>query len=461
MRPLSIEGYNLLHEGSLTFAKMEANGMRIDTKYLAKTKRKLANKIRRINDRMKDSEEWEIWRKIYGTKANMGSREQLGRVLFEEMGIPCHSYTKTGRAKVTQLVLEDINVKFVRDFIRIETLKKTANTFLRGIEREVHNGFIHSVFNLHLTKTYRSSSNAPNSQNWPKRDPKIQKLIRRCFIPRKPGNHIIEPDFSGIEVKISNCYHKDPTMTTYNSDPRTDMHRDMASELYMVARDQVSKDVRYCAKNKFVFPEFYGDWYKSCAGSLWVAIDRMNLKTTEGVGIKEVLRDHGITKCGGCNPELDPKKGTFEYHVKEVEKNFWYHRFRVYSQWKKDWYENYLDKGYCDTLSGFRIQGVMDRKKIINYPIQGTAFHCLLWCLNRLMKKVEKYGMLTILMGQIHDSIIADVPAREVKDFVEMCQEIMTEELPKHWKWICVPIDIDIDISPKGKAWYYKMEDIP
>jgi DNA polymerase-1 len=335
-------------------------------------------------------------------------------------------------------------------------LEKALATSLKGIKREVDpNGRLHPAFNLHLVTTYRSSSDSPNFQNIPIRDPELGKLVRRCFIPSR-GNRLVEIDYGGIEVKVAACYHKDPMMIRYLNNPEMDMHRDMAAQCYKLPKEEVDKLVRYCGKNMFVFPEFYGSYYVDCARHLWQAIQQMSLKTVSGVPLDKWLRRKGIDRLGHCNPELEPEHGTFELHIKEVEKNFWNNRFPVYRDWKKKWWGSYCDKGYYKTLTGFICSGVMNRKEVINYPVQGSAFHCLLWSLIRLQEFIEREGLETMLVGQIHDSIIADVPPSEFDYFIENAKRIMTKKITKHWKWINVPLEVEADACEVGETWFDK-----
>ena len=98
----------------------------------------------------------------------------------------------------------------------------------------------------------------------------------------------------------------------------------------------------------------------------------------------------------------------------------------------------------------------MDKKQCVNYPIQGSAFHCLLWSLIQLQKEIKKRKMKTLIIGQIHDSILADVPTKELRTYCELAKEIMTERLLKHWKWIIVPMEVDCEVAPAGKSWFEK-----
>lgn len=105
-------------------------------------------------------------------------------------------------------------------------------------------------------------------------------------------------------------------------------------------------------------------------------------------------------------------------------------------------------------LSGFRCAGVFGKKEICNYPIQGTAFHCLLWSLIQLDRWLAKNKMRTLIVGQIHDSMLLDVDARELPDVVGRITEIITSDLPRHWPWIIVPLTVEMEGSYEN--WWSK-----
>ena len=422
--------------------------------------------IRVKSELLKEDKVYKTWRKRFGNNLNLNSGDQLGMILFDVMGYDSPGRTAGGKHKTDEGTLESVDIGFVKKLLEIKKLKKAKNTYLKGIQREVCDGYIHPVFNLHITDTYRSSSDSPNFQNMPIRLPWMAELIRQCFIPRAPNRHIVESDYGGIEVHGASWYHKDPVMMDYLNDKSKDMHRDMAQQCFalpkkeMTAKDKKDakriKEIRFCGKNMFVFPEFYGDWWFSCAPLLWNSIDQLNLCTRNGLSIKEHLKSKGITTLGSLNDYKNQPDNSFMRHIQGVEYDFWNKRFKVYKQWKEDWYGDYLKKGYFDTLTGFRIEGPLARNKVINYPVQGVAFHCLLWSLIRLQKLLKKYKMKSLIIGQIHDSIVADVVDKELKTYKEMIQQVMVEDIKKHWKWIITPIEIEIEMAPAQKSWFHK-----
>jgi DNA polymerase-1 len=456
MKPNNRKAYKLLHDGCIALANVEANGMRVDVEYLDNTIQSTKGTIKQLEEELRDADLYKIWRREFGTRAKLGSREQLAKILFGVMGHKPTAFTKTGKPKMDGASFETIDDPFVAKYLQLEKHKKINNTFLAGIKREVCDGFLHPSFNLHRVQTYRSSSDSPNFQNFPIRDPVMGEVIRRCFIPRE-DRHIVEIDYSGIEVRVAACYHKDPAMLSYIEDPSKDMHRDMAAQCYAVKPDQVSKGMRYCGKNMFVFPQFYGDYYLNNAKALWEAIDKMGHEV-DGVPLKQYLKTKGIQKLGTCNPKLAPGPNTFEKHIQKVERDFWDNRFQRYAEWKKKWWELYLKNGGFSTLTGFHIEGVLGRNDVINYPVQGSAFHCLLWSLIKLNKQLRKRKMKSLIVGQIHDSIVADVHKDELQDYLQLAKQIMTEDLREKWKWIITPLDVEAEVTPINGTWHEKKE---
>lgn len=450
-------GYELLIEGAIELSIVEANGLRIDTERLQHTKEDLGKKIKTLRTKLSETDVWSMWRRRYGQKSNLTSRDQLAEIFYKELKFKPTEFTSTGKASTEEEALQKIDHPFIPDLLRFLKYEKALGTFLKGIEIEVVDGFLHPVFNLHLARTYRSSSDSPNFQNIPVRDKEISKIIRSLVIPRK-NQVIVENDFKGVEVGVSACYHKDTNFISYFTTPGKDMHRDMAAQIYMLKPEEVSKDARYGAKNKFVFPQFYGDYYVACAKNMWEWITKGKLTGPRGIPMMEHLQSKGIRKLGACNPDEDPIEGTFEYHLKEVENDFWNRRFMQYGQWRKDFYRAYLDRGYFDIYTGFRVYGNFNRNSVTNYPVQGSAFHCLLWTLIQVNKTLRKYHMRSLVVGQIHDSLIGDVDIKELGSYLEIVEEVATVRLRKHYEWLIVPLEIEYEITPSDGSWYDKKE---
>lgn len=468
IRPATRAAYQLLHEGSLALARVEATGMRIDVDRLNKVEADTNTKIRDVEEKIRKDKTYEVWRRRFGRKTNLESDQQLATVLYEELGHKCLYFTEptekhpNGQPSVASAALEHIDLPFIKQIQSLAKYKKLISTNIKGLRREIVGDRIHPNSNLNTVVTYRSSMDHPNPQNIPIRDEELA-IIRQVFIPSGSKYRLVDRDFKGIEVGVGCCYHKDPRMIKYvKTDPGA-MHTDMAIQCYKLTREQlgdtdkgIGKKVRYCAKNMFVFPEFYGSYFPQCAKPLWEAIERMGLTTADGTSLRKILKRQGIRELGACDKQKRPVQGTFEYHIKEVEQDFWGRRFPVYKQWKDDWYEAYLKSGGFNTLTGFRLQGHYGRNDVINYPVQGSAFHCLLWVLIRLVRWLEKHRMKSKVIVQIHDSITGDVHEDEYDDYNAKVDELVSVDLPKAWPWIIVPLETEIEASDPGGSWYEK-----
>src|ERR1044072_3826945 len=191
------EGYQLLHEGEIALALVESNGIRIDMGRMARTKQELKEKIRSLKGQLEGDDIWKKWRRRFGEKSNIASRDQIAAILYQELGYEASGKTASGKDSTNEEALQKIDHPFVRSIVRMSKYEKALNTFLKGIEQEVVNNRLHPVFNLASARTYRSSSDSPNFQNFPVRDKEISKIIRSHFIP-SPDSVLVDNAFKGI-----------------------------------------------------------------------------------------------------------------------------------------------------------------------------------------------------------------------------------------------------------------------
>lgn len=451
-----IDSYQLLHDGALALATVERAGIGIDVEYCREKVEWVNEQSSRSERRLRSSELGRAWLSRFGSSAKFGSGPQLQAILYADLGVKPFKQTAAGEDSVDEESLRQTEVEGIDHLLRLRSLKKMSDVLGQFLRYQI-DGRVYPSFHLHTVTTYRSSSSDPNLQNIPARDKEQMDVCRRAIVP-SPGNVLLEVDFSGIEVAIAACYHKDPAMLAYLRDPSSDMHSDAAKVLFFLERYSIpdlkkkegfSSILRQAGKNGFIFPEFYGDYYEPCAQSIacgWCKLPRIGDWTDDdgaifdGQPIARHLRRHSVLGL------VD-----FTEHVKEAEDWLWKKRFPVYYKWRQDWYARYQRRGIFRMMTGFECSGAMGRNEATNYPVQGAAFHVALKTIILVVARMR--GWASRMIGQVHDSLLFDAAPSEVPAIVEMVRRIAAEELPRIWPWIIVPLRVEAKVSEVGGSW--------
>lgn len=434
---------------SKALCDVQLAGIHVDVDYYAKEKEKLKKQIQALHDKMLRSEEAEKYKFFTGRDLDINSQHCLRILFYRVLHFEAEKTTTTGMKSVDAETLHTWQGKseFVDDLLMYRKLSKILGTYIGQFERETRNGKMHPSFDLNVAKTGRSASSSPNFQNIPKRDEVAKAAIRKGIKPSK-GNKILEVDFGSLEVRIIACYSKCPVLVEYIIDESTDMHRDQAISLFKLDQFEKGKGddkmIRFYSKNNWVFPQFYGSWYKSCSVGL---IDNcFGLTTSTGLTVKKHLKKKGIKN-----------EAAFVDHLKNEEEVFW-KRFAAVKEWQKEQIANYKEVLHTDSFFGFQARGYLSNNDIINYPIQGAAFHCLLWCLIELNRTRIKRKWKSKIIGQIHDSIVFDLHPAEEKEILSEINNVMEVRLKEEHDWMIVPMKSEIEMTEINEAWYYKKE---
>lgn len=457
MKPASPAAYKLFHQGSLALAKLERTGMPVNVDRLKANAVEINDDIRQLENELRQDEIFRTQRLVFGKDASLGSREQLGYVLFQHMKLPgAKKSPKTGKAIVDDAVLANINLPYIDSYRRYQKLLKIRSTYVQPLLRDTVNGRLHGMFGLHNVKSFRGSSDSPNLNNLPTRNKSLSKYVKGSICP-PPGYFIVEIDYSSLEVHVSACYHRDPRQLS-DLENNYDTHSDVSKQCYKYDDDFIAKNktlaktLRQAAKGDAVFSWFYGNYYVDVCLRLW--------KTAQAQNMIDHLASVGIKRLG---LEFDDDAGkwvenhgsdAFVTHIKAVEHNFWNVRYPIYNQWRQDWYRAYCQKGFFHTLTGFGWYGVEKRNFVINCPIQGSAFHCLLQSIIDIQAEIEARKMDAEIICEVHDSILAVVHETQLHDFVAMSNEIMTSKLRAKWPWICLDLKTEVEVS--RESWWHK-----
>lgn len=439
------KGFDLFLEGNIELSKL--SGIRFNKDLYEKNYKELTDKINELHNKIMNSREVKLWNK---EDFNYDSSDQLRELLFDVCKWDSKFKTKNDKNSVDEETLKKLDKKFTNLILERRKLLKLRDTYLSQFEREAVeiNGewFIFPFFSLNNVKTMRSASQLINFQNIPARNEYAQIITKSCLIPRR-NHQLLEIDFKAMEVSIGCAYHQDPVMINYVNH-NGDMHGDLANQLFFRNND-FTKYERYCAKNKFVFPSFYGSTariFKSEHKKLGAGDITVNLWESLKDETKEHLKENNIFTLQD-----------YQFHVEDIEKDFWGNRFKIYQQWKFDNWKEYKEKGFIELYTGFRLNSIMSFNDVNNYPVQGSAFHVALKTLIELNKFLRKEKFNSVIVGEIHDSIVIDVDPMELHYIAKIIKKIIAK-IKEEWTWIRTELKVEFSVTPINGSWNLKEE---
>ena len=370
-------------------ARMERNGVRLDTAALEETGRNFTERMQQLETDIYD---------LAGHEFTITSPKQVGAVLFDELQISAKvKKTKTGQYSTSEEVLESLRDKhpIVEKILQHRALKKLLSTYVEALPKLIHpeTGHINTSFNQAVTATGRLSSSNPNLQNIPVRG-EDGREIRRAFVPEE-GEVFFSADYSQIELRIMAHLSEDPHMVAdFNSG--LDIHAATAARIFHKPVEEVDRDERRKAK-------------------------------TANFGII-----YGISAFG-----LSERMGVSRGEAKELIENY----FATYPQvreYMNESIERAKQTGYITTQFGRRryladinagnatVRGYAERNAV-NAPIQGTAADIIKLAMVAIDRRLREEKLQTRMILQVHDELNFSVPPTEL----EQVRHLVVEEMER------------------------------
>ena len=398
--------------------QMQRNGVSLDTKILSEMSITLGGQLQEIQSAMFE---------LVGHEFNLNSPKQLSEILFGELKLPPTRKTRSGFSTDAQS-LDDLkglldrgesidsdprSYEILNRILEHRELSKLKSTYIDALPNmlNVDTGRVHTSYRQTGTTTGRLSSNEPNLQNIPVRS-ELGRRVREAFIASE-GHSLVAADYSQIELRVLAHFSKDPGLTKafHNGE---DVHSATSALVNEIPIEEVKPEMRRIAKI-LNFGVIYG------------------------------LSAHGISR----QTDLTQKEG----------KKFIDTYFEKYPGIQK-----YLDgvkagcreSGYVETLLGrrrylpdvnarnFRIRSQAERAAI-NMPIQGTAADLVKVAMIRIQKRLQESDMQSLMILQVHDELIFEVPDEEIPQLESVLSELMPSSIE-----LDVPVTIEIK---KGKDW--------
>lgn len=442
-------------KSQMTLMDMSMRGVRSDREYYEKERIDLHNQITSLRAKLKDSLEVRLFERTTGRQFNINkdvSDDDMRILLYSILGLEPVAYTEKGKASVAAGALEKVTLPFVKDVTLLGKLSKLNGTFIQSFWYHTEpDERIHTWFNLHIPRSYRTSSDSPNLHNSPGRDKEAKKRVRSGVYASR-GHQLLFADFKAIEVCVSCMYSQDPNLIHYVENPTSDLHLDETCNIWVLPREEVVKEIRFFTKNGFVFPEFYGDYYGNAAKYMWV--NALFLTTASGKVLKEHLMDLGMFSRKDT-PEIQFE--AFKNHMKGVEDLFWT-KFGKLREWQERVITEYRKTGKVRLKHGFIRQGYQSKNQIGNTPIQGSACHLLLSLLNHVEDTFNVEKTRSQLVLQIHDEAVIDMHPSEYAYVRELLKHTAEVKLREWYDWVNVPMTLEFEGVPVDKPWAEKVE---
>ena len=353
--------------------------------------------------------------KLAGEEFNINSHQQLGKILFEKLGLPAKKKTKSGYSTDVD-VLEKIRFShpIVAKVLEYRTLTKLNSTYVEGLIQYINpkDEKIHSYFHQTITATGRISSTEPNLQNIPTRA-ELGKNIRKAFKP-KDGNVYIDADYSQIELRVLAHISQDENMLEAFRHGE-DIHKQAASKVLNIPIEEVTKEQRSSAK-------------------------------AVNFGIVYGISDYGLANQLGVS-----NKEAKEYISQYLEK------YSGIKHFMDDIVESAKAKGYVETL--FHRRRYVPELKSNNYmvrqfgsriamntPIQGTAADIMKLAMRNVYRELKESNLNAKIILQIHDELLIEVSKEDKEKAKDILKKCMMEAVT-----LSIPLEVEIS---EGTDWY-------
>ena len=391
---------------SNTLALMETQGIAIDRAKLQKLFDTLSSEVAKIAK--------EAY-KIIGKEINLASPKQLQTVLFDELGMTGTKTLKTGfstnAAALTEL-FEKNGHPFLEKLLahRDSTkLKQMVETLLKAVEDDSK---IHTTYVQTGTATGRLSSENPNLQNIPIRNPRGAQ-IRDSFVASEGFETLLTADYSQIEMRIMAHLSEDPGLIEAFK-AGEDLHRFVGSRIFGVEPNAVTSDMRAQVK-------------------------------AMSYGLVYGLSEYGLAK----------QLGLANAEAKQLMKDY-FERFGGVRRYLAKVVEDAKAVGYTKTLHGRRrpfddlnssIFQVREnaRRAALNAPIQGTAADLMKLAMNAIQVQMLATGLKSKMLLQVHDELVFEVAQGELETLKKLVVDKMSNIVE-----LSVPLDVQVGT---GRSW--------
>jgi len=392
---------------SAVLADMEFAGIKVEKPTLAEISAELSVGIERSENQIYE---------LAGQDFNINSPRQLGKVLFEDLGLRMVKKTKTGYATGAE-ILEELYDEhpIIPLILHYRQLAKLKSTYVDALQELIHpdTGRVHTIFKQAMTATGRLSSVEPNLQNIPIRFEEGRR-IRKAFVAPGEGWLLVSADYSQIDLR-SLAHISEDEMLIETFKQGIDIHTRTASEIFQVPLDQVTPALRYRAK-------------------------AVNFGIIYGISDYGLARDTGVSRKEAkqyIEKYLDSYPGVRRYMEEIV--NFGIEHGYVETILKR---RRYLP----DLRARNKMVQSFARRMALNTPIQGSSADIIKLAMINIARELKERELRSRMLLQVHDDLVFEVPREELDEIIALVKDKM-----EHACVLKVPLEVSVKAGPN---WY-------
>lgn len=402
---------------------IEQKGVPADISRARELQDDLSAQVKKIDNSIHRCAEVEKYKRKYGA-FNITSNDHVAKLMVDICG-RSEVKEEDGSVSTDEEALHAIPADEVPSaslILEHRAVSKLLSTYVQPIvsgKIVYSDGRMHTKYSSNIAVTGRLASEDPNIQNFPKR--KHQYI--RSIVCAGEGMWIVAADYGQIEARVIGMASEDANLVKYlwtNYDihgfwaervmseyPRV---KDRMISEYGVDGDddkKILKTFRNEIKNGWVFPQFFGSSYRSCARNLQ---------------IPEIL-------------------------AQDLTNEFW-DEFSGVKKWQDRLLKKYERTLYVETLLGRRRRGPMTKNEIINHPIQGTACDIVTAAQVSLSERSIREDNEELQPNlNLHDDLSFWVK----DDHLESHVEVIAKEMCEHrFDFINVPLVVEVAV---GERW--------
>ncbi len=381
-------------------SRMERNGVLIDHAMLTQQSLELSGQIMAIEQHAHE---------LAGQVFNLGSPKQIQEILYAQQKLPVLKKTPKGQPSTAESVLQELAIDYPLPKLILEyrSMSKLKSTYTDKLPQQISDktGRVHSSYHQAVTATGRLSCSDPNLQNIPVRSAEGRK-IRQAFIAPK-GFKLIAADYSQIELRIMAHLSTDQGLLSAFSQG-ADIHTATAAEVFDVAAEQVTSDLRRSAK-------------------------AINFGLIYGMSAFGLAQQLGISRAQAQ-----------EYI------DLYFQRYPGVKNYMDTIREQAKQTGYVETLFGRRLylpeiksrnaaRRQYAERTAINAPMQGTAADIIKKAMIDCHRWLADHQSNNKMIMQVHDELVFEVEQQQVGSFSEAIRSIMCSAAE-----LQVPLVVDI-----------------